>query len=96
MVYKGCDKTYEFRKFKAIRSFGNDIRNNLINMNTAKDEQNHLTKYITEFKSKARPQSDSKFKKVKEDILNSAMIHLKGKEMVFKVFENEIFSRLEQ
>ena len=65
-------------------------------MYTAKDEQNHLTKYTTEFKSKTRPQSDSKFKKVKEDVLNSAMIHLKGKEIMFKVFENGIFSRLEQ
>ena len=32
MVYKGYNKTYDFRKLKTIRLFGNDIRNNIINM----------------------------------------------------------------
>ena len=63
-------------------------------MNMASDEQNHLAKYIKEFKSKTRPQ-DSNLKKVREDVLNSAMTLLKRKEMVFKAFERGVFSKLE-
>ena len=55
MYYKGYSKTYDFRKFKTIRAFGNVIRNNSINVYTANNEQNHLAKYIKEFKSKTRP-----------------------------------------
>ena len=32
MVFKGYNKTYDFRKFKTIGVFGNEIRNNIINM----------------------------------------------------------------
>ena len=49
-------------------------------MYRANDEQNHLTKYIKEFKTKRKPQNISNFKKVKEDVI-------KGSELVFKVFE---------
>ena len=37
MAYKGSNKTYDFRKFKTIRAFGNEIRNNIINMGMAND-----------------------------------------------------------
>ena len=60
------------------------------------DEINHLAKYIKESKSKARLQHDSNMKKVKEDVSNSAMALIKGREMVFKASERRIFSRLEQ
>ena len=39
MVYKGYNKTYDFRKFQTIHSFGNDMRINFINMYTANDER---------------------------------------------------------
>ena len=55
-----------------------------------------MAKYIEEFKSKTRPQNDSKIKNVKEDLLNSAVALLKGREMVFKAFESGIFSKLKQ
>ena len=38
MVYKGCNKTYYFRKFKTVRVFGNEIRNNIVSMYTENDE----------------------------------------------------------
>ena len=38
MVYKGSNEIYDFRKFKAILAFGNEIRNNIINMSMANDE----------------------------------------------------------
>ena len=31
-VYKGYNKTYDSRKFKTVRDFGNEIRNNIINI----------------------------------------------------------------
>ena len=39
MLYKASNETYDFRKFKTIRVFGNEIRNNIIDMNMANDEQ---------------------------------------------------------
>ena len=38
IIYKGYNKTYHFRKFKTLRVFGNNIRNNFININMANDE----------------------------------------------------------
>ena len=32
MFYKGYNETYDFRKLKTIRVFGDEIRNNIINM----------------------------------------------------------------
>ena len=39
MVYKGSNESYDFRKFKKIHAFGNEIRNNIIGMSMANDEQ---------------------------------------------------------
>ena len=58
-------------------------------------EQNHLTKYIKEFKRKASAE-DSNLKRVKGELLNSAITLLKGREMVFKAFENGIFLKPQQ
>ena len=38
IVYKGYNKIYDFRKFKIIRVFGNEIKNNIINISMANDE----------------------------------------------------------
>ena len=95
MVYEGSNKTYDFRKFKAIRVFSNEIRNNIINMSMANYEQNQLSKHIREFESKTRPQN-SKSKTVKEDVLNIANALLTGREMVFKAFESGIFLKTEE
>ena len=65
-------------------------------MYIANDEQKHLAKCIKEFKTNTKPQHDSNLKKVNEEVLNSALTLLKGRETLFKAFENRIFSRLEQ
>ena len=52
MVYKGTNKTYDFRKFKTIRAFGNEIRNNVISLDTANIEQTNLLSYIFDFTKK--------------------------------------------
>ena len=95
MVYEGSNKTYDFRKFKSICVFGNEIRNNIIDMRMANNEQKQLLQHIREFKCKTRPQN-SESKKVKEDVLNGARALLKGREMVFKAFESGIFLKPEE
>ena len=52
MVYKGTNKTYDFRNFKTIRTFGNEIRNNVISLDTANIEQTSLLSYIYDFTKK--------------------------------------------
>ena len=79
MVYKGSNEKYDFRKFKAIPVCRNEIRNNIIDMSMASDEQNQLFKLINDFKSKTRPQN-AESKKVKEDVLNSARALPNGRE----------------
>ena len=61
MVYKTSNETYDFRKFKTIRAFGNEIRNNMINLSMSNDEQDQLLRRNNEFTSNTRPQnSESK------------------------------------
>ena len=55
MVYKSPNKTYDFRSFKTIRTFGNEIKNNVINKDMANNEQNELLKYIEKFSSSTKP-----------------------------------------
>ena len=38
MVYKATNKTYGFRKFKTIRAYGSEIRNN-VDIDMANNEQ---------------------------------------------------------
>ena len=95
MVYKGTNITYDFRKFKTIRAFGNEIRNNVIDMNTANEEQNKLLEYISRFRRGTKPNNPESMK-LKEYILDSAKALLEGREMVFKGFESGIFQKSEE
>ena len=52
MAYKGTNKTYDYGDFKTIRAFGNEIRNNIINLDTANIEQANLLSYIYNFTKK--------------------------------------------
>ena len=60
MVYKGTNETYDFRNFKAIRDFGNGIRNNVISLYTANIEQANLLSYINDFIRKTKPRNPEK------------------------------------
>ena len=51
-MQKTHNKIYDFRKFKTIRIFGDDIGTNFINMYMENDEKNNLAKYIRELKVK--------------------------------------------
>ena len=90
MVYKSANKTYDFRNFKAIRTFGNKIRNNIVSATTENTEQANLLSHIEDFIKKTKPR-DPILKKLKEDVLAIALSLLKGREMVHKAFESGIF-----
>ena len=57
MIYKATNKTYDFRNFKAIRAYGNEIRNNVIDMDTANAQQANLTYYVEDFTTKTKPRN---------------------------------------
>ena len=61
MFYKSTNKTYDFRNFKTIRAFGNEIKNNVISLDTANIEQVSLLSYINDF-IKTRPRDPEKKK----------------------------------
>ena len=65
MFYKVSNQTYDFRKFKTKRIFGNEIRNNIIDMDTTNDEQKQLATYVKNFMSKTKPQNLELKKKIK-------------------------------
>ena len=90
MVYKGTNKTYDFRNFKTMRAFGNEIRNNIISLETANIEQANLLSYIYDFTKKREPR-DPEQKKLKPDVLSSLTGLVNGREMVLTAFKSGIF-----
>ena len=89
MVYKGTNKTYDFRNFKTIRTFGNEIRNNVISLDTANMEQANLLSYINDF-IKTKPRDPEK-RKLRADVLNSVTGLVQGREAVLTAFKSGIF-----
>ena len=92
MVYKATNKTFDFRKFKTIRAFGNEIKNNVINDDMANNEQNKLLKHIEEFSGNIRPRN-LELKELEKEVLDSALALFQGREMVLKAFQSGIFPR---
>ena len=89
VVYKGTNKTYDFRNFKTIRAFGNEIRNNVIDMKTTDIDQASLLSHINDF-IKTKPRDPEK-RRLRSDVLNSVSALVKGREMVLKAFQSGIF-----
>ena len=86
MVYESSNKTYDCRKFKTIRAFGNEIRNNIIDLDEASYEQNQLLNYIKEFNKNAKPRNPE-FKKLKENIINRVKALVEGREWKAEYFQ---------
>ena len=95
MVYKGTNETYDFRNFKIIRAFGNEIRNNIISLDTANLEQANLLSYINDFIRKTKPRNPEK-RKLRSDVLDSVTGLINGREMVLKAFQSGILHKLEK
>ena len=90
MAYKGTNKTYDFRNFKTIRAFGNEIRNNIISLDTANVEQANLLSYIYDVTKKTKTRNLTQ-KKLRADVLNSMTELFNGREMVLNAFKSGIF-----
>ena len=90
MVYKGTNKTHDFRNFKTIGAFGNEIRNNVSSLDTANIEQANLLSYMYDFMKKTKPR-DAEQKKIKSDVLNSLSGLVNRREMVLTAFKSGIF-----
>ena len=90
MVYKGANKTYDFRNFKTICIFGNEIRNNVITLDTANIEQANLLSYVYDFSKKTRPRNPAQ-KQTKAGIVDSVTSLVQGREMVINAFKSGIF-----
>ena len=90
MAYKGINKTYDFRNFETIRTFGNEIRNNVISLDTANIEQANLLSYVYDFSKKTRPRNSAQ-RQLKADTVDSVTSLVQGREMVINAFKNGIF-----
>ena len=95
MVYESTSRTYDFRGFKTIRAYGNDIRNNVIRLKVANLEQANLLAHVQNFVKNTKPQ-DSEQKKLKSDVLDSVLALVKGRELMYNAFRSGIFHRLEK
>ena len=95
MVYEGTSRNYDFRGFKTIRAYGNDIRNNVTSLKAANLEQANLMAYIQNFVKNTKPQ-DPEQKKLKSDVLDSVRALVKGRELMYNAFRSRIFHRLEK
>ena len=89
MVYKVTNKPYDFRNYTTIRAFGNEIRNNIISLDTANIEQTNFLSYIFDF-MKTKPRDPEK-RKLRSDVLNSVSSLAQGREMVLTAFKSGIF-----
>ena len=65
MIYYSSKEPFDFRMFKTMRSFGDDIYSSKITITEADQEQSGLVEYILNFNNKARPKikNDKKTKK---------------------------------
>ena len=95
MVYKSTNRNYDFRGFKTIPTYGNDIRNNVTSLNAVNLEQSNLMAHLYDFTKKTKPQ-DPEQKKLKSDVLNCVGALAKGRELMYNAFRSGIFHRLEK
>ena len=95
MFYKGSNKTYDFRNFKTICGFGNEIRNEVISLDTANIEQANLLSYVYDFTKKTRPRSLAQ-KQLRAEIVDSITSLIQGREMVINAFKSGIFQVLKE
>ena len=68
MVYYSSKEPFDFRIFKTVRSFGDDVYNSKITINETDQKQSDLIEYMLNFNNKARPKNNDN-KKTKKIFL---------------------------
>ena len=56
ILYESTNRTYDFRSFKTIRTYGNDIRNNVTSLKAVNLEQANLIAHVQNFVKNTKPQ----------------------------------------
>ena len=91
LVYKeSTKKTYDFRKFRTIRTFGEDIYNGEITLEEADEYQENLLDEIKNFYDKARLWKPQK-KNLKENTLNTLRDFYSARQIILNDFKSKIF-----
>ena len=73
LVYGTKTDTYDFRTFRAIRTFGDDISNGKITLEEANESQANLAEGIVNFTYKTRPKAKRKKKSLVKTCIISMM-----------------------
>ena len=76
MIYYSSKEPFDFRMFKTIRSFGDDIYSSKITINEADQEQSDLVEYILNFNNKTRLKNKDGKKKTKKIFLIAQKIFI--------------------
>ena len=92
MIYYSSKEPFDFRMFKTIRSFGDDIYSTKITINEADPEQSDLVQYILNFYNKTRPKNKDDKKNKKKNVINSTQNLYHGRELVINAFKSGLFS----
>ena len=90
MIYYSRKEPFDFRIFKTINSFGDNIYSRKIATNEADQEQSDLVEYILNFNNKTRPKIKDD-EKNKKNVLNSAENFYYGRELVINLFKSRLF-----
>ena len=90
MVYYSSKEPFDFRTFKTLRSFGDDIYNSKITVNEVDQEQSDLVRYIMNFNNKASPKNKD-VKKTQKNILNKIENLYYGRELLIGAFKRGLF-----
>ena len=89
MIYYSSKEPFDFRMFKTIRSFGDDIYSSKITINESDQEESDLVQYILNFNNKTRPKNKDDKKYIY--ILNSTQNLYYGREVVVNAFKSRLF-----
>ena len=92
LFYETKTDRYDFRIFRTIRTFGEDIYHGKITLEEANESQAKLVEEIDEFMNKTRPKAKEK-KKEKWITSKNLYNFYNGREMVLNAFRRKIFLR---
>ena len=81
---------YNFKNFRTMITFGEDIYNGEITLEEADKDQSDLLEKINDFTKKTRPRSD-KNKQEKENVEKNLYYFYTGREMILNAFKSKIF-----
>ena len=91
MIYYLSKEPFDFKTFKTIRSFGENICRGKITINEANEEQADLIDYILDFNSIVKQGQKISMTKKKRIVLNTAKDLYEGSELVINALKSGLF-----